>query len=56
MMLAGMRVDLEWAADTNVKALILGGSAAAGNVQWTYGFRSFGGLKIQKHLVLEMWI
>ena len=41
----GMRVDLEWAATTNVKALMLGGSAAAGNVQGHLDFRSFGGLK-----------
>ena len=25
--ISGMRIDLEWAADTNVKALILGGGA-----------------------------
>ena len=41
----GMRVDLEWAATTNVKALMLGGSAAAGNVQGHLDFRSFGGVK-----------
>ena len=41
----GMRVDLEWAATTNVKALMLGGSAAAGNVQGHMDFRSFGGVK-----------
>ena len=43
--IAGMRVDIEWAATTNVKALILGGSAAAGNVQGHMDFRSFGGIK-----------
>ena len=41
----GMRVDLEWAATTNVKALMLGGSAAAGNDHGHMDFRSFGGLK-----------
>ena len=43
--IGGMRVDLEWAATTNVKALMLGGSAAAGNVGGHLDFRSFGGLK-----------
>ena len=43
--IGGMRVDLEWAATTNVKALMLGGSAAAGNVQGHLDFRSFGGVK-----------
>ena len=41
----GMRVDLEWNATTNVKALMLGGSAAAGNVSGHMDFRSFGGIK-----------
>ena len=41
----GMRVDLEWDATTNVKALMLGGSAAAGNDHGHMDFRSFGGLK-----------
>ena len=42
----GMRVDLEWAATTNVKALMLGGSAAAGpSGAGHLDFRSFGGLK-----------
>ena len=41
----GMRVDLEWAATTNVKALMLGGSAAAGNAHGHMDFRSFGGVK-----------
>ena len=41
----GMRVDLEWAATTNVKAMLLGGSAAAGNDHGHMDFRSFGGLK-----------
>ena len=41
----GMRVDLEWAATTNVKAIMLGGSAAAGNVGGHLDFRSFGGVK-----------
>ena len=43
--IAGMRVDIEWAATTNVKALILGGSAAAGNVQGHLNFSEFGGIK-----------
>ena len=43
--IGGMRVDLEWAATTNVKAVMLGGSAAAGNVGGHLDFRSFGGVK-----------
>ena len=44
--IGGMRVDLEWAATTNVKALMLGGSAAAGpSGAGHLDFRSFGGLK-----------
>ncbi len=43
--IGGMRVDLEWAATTNVKAVMLGGSAAAGNVGGHLDFRSFGGIK-----------
>ena len=41
----GMRVSLEWNASTNVVAVVLGGSAAAGNVQGHMDFRSFGGIK-----------
>ena len=41
----GMRVALEWNASTNVVAIVLGGSAAAGNVGGHLDFRSFGGLK-----------
>ena len=41
----GMRVDLEWAATTNVKALMLGGSAAAGNDHGHMDFSSIGGIK-----------
>ena len=41
----GMRVALEWNASTNVVAIVLGGSAAAGNVQGHMDFRSFGGIK-----------
>ena len=41
----GMRVALEWNASSNVVAIILGGSAAAGNVQGHMDFRSFGGIK-----------
>ena len=43
--IGGMRVDLEWAATTNVKAVMLGSSAAAGNVGGHLDFRSFGGIK-----------
>ena len=41
----GMRVALEWNATSNVVAIVLGGSAAAGNVQGHLDFRSFGGVK-----------
>ena len=41
----GIRVDIEWAATTNVKSLVLGGSAAAGNVQGHLNFSEFGGIK-----------
>ena len=43
--IGGMRVALEWNASTNVVAVVLGGSAAAGNVQGHMDFRSFGGIK-----------
>ena len=43
--IGGMRVDLEWAATTNVKAILLGGSAAAGNMGGHMDFRSFGGIE-----------
>ena len=43
--IGGMRVDIEWAATTNVKSLVLGGSAAAGNVQGHLNFSEFGGIK-----------
>ena len=41
----GMRLTIDYDASTNVPALILGGSAAAGNVQGHMDFRSFGGIK-----------
>ena len=41
----GMRFALEWNASTNVVAMVLGGSAAAGNVHGHMDFRSFGGIK-----------
>ena len=41
----GMRVLIDFDASTNVAALVLGGSAAAGNVQGNMDFRSFGGIK-----------
>ena len=43
--IGGMRVALEWNATSNVKALVLGGSAAAGNVQGHLNFSEFGGIK-----------
>ena len=43
--IGGMRLTIFFAASTNVAALVLGGSAAAGNVQGHLDFRSFGGLK-----------
>ena len=43
--IGGMRVLIDFAASTNVAALVLGGSAAAGNVQGHMDFRSFGGIK-----------
>jgi len=43
--IGGMRVDIEWNATSNVKALVLGGSAAAGNVQGHLNFSEFGGIK-----------
>ena len=41
----GLRTALEFDATSNVVALVLGGSAAAGNVSGYMDFRSFGGLK-----------
>ena len=43
--ISGMRIDLAWAADTNVKALILGGGVALEPTNGHFDFRSFGGLK-----------
>ena len=43
--IGGMRLTIFFAASTNVAALVLGGSAAAGNVQGHMDFRSFGGIK-----------
>ena len=43
--IGGMRVLIDFAASTNVAALVLGGSAAAGNVHGHMDFRSFGGIK-----------
>jgi len=43
--IGGMRLTIYFAASTNVAALVLGGSAAAGNVQGHMDFRSFGGIK-----------
>ena len=41
----GLRAALEFDATSNVVALVLGGSAAAGNVQGHWDYRSFGGIK-----------
>ena len=43
--ISGMRIDLEWAATTNVKALILGAGVALEPTNGHFDFRSFGGLK-----------
>ena len=42
---SGMRIDLEWDATTNVKALILGGGVALEPTVGHLDFRSFGGIK-----------
>ena len=41
----GMRLTIDFDATTNVPALVLGGSAAAGNVQGHLNFSEFGGIK-----------
>ena len=43
--IGGMRLAIDFDASTNVVALILGGSAAAGNVSGHWDYRSFGGIK-----------
>ena len=43
--ISGMRVDLEWNATSNVKALILGAGVALEPTNGHFDFRSFGGLK-----------
>ena len=43
--ISGMRVDLEWNASSNVKALILGGGVALEPTMGHFDFRSFGGIK-----------
>ena len=43
--ISGMRIDLEWAATTNVKALILGAGVALEPTNGYFDYRSFGGLK-----------
>ncbi len=43
--ISGMRIDLEWAATTNVKALILGAGVTLEPTNGHFDFRSFGGLK-----------
>ena len=43
--ISGMRVDLEWNASSNVKALILGAGITLEPTNGHFDFRSFGGLK-----------
>ena len=43
--IGGMRLAIYFAASSKALALVLGGSAAAGNVQGHMDFRSFGGIK-----------
>ena len=43
--ISGMRIDLEWDATSNVKALILGGGVTLEPTGGHLDFRSFGGLK-----------
>ena len=43
--ISGLRIDIDWAADTNVKALILGAGVALEPTNGHFDFRSFGGLK-----------
>ena len=44
----GLRAALEFDATSNVVGLVLGGSAAAGNVSGHWDYRSFGGIKTDK--------
>ena len=44
-MISGMRIDLEWDASSNVKALILGGGVTMEPTMGHLDFRSFGGIK-----------
>ena len=43
--ISGMRVDLEWNASSNVKAIMLGGGVALEPTVGHLDFRSFGGIK-----------
>jgi hypothetical protein len=43
--ISGMRIDLEWNASSNVKAIMLGGGVALEPTVGHLDFRSFGGLK-----------
>ena len=43
--ISGMRVDLEWNASSNVKALILGAGITLEPTNGHFDFRSFGGIK-----------
>ena len=51
--IGGMRVALEWNATSNVVAAVLGGSAAAGNVQGHMDFRSLYNCIAIKKIVLR---
>ena len=43
--ISGMRIDLDWDASSNVKALVLGGGVALEPTMGHFDFRSFGGIK-----------
>ena len=43
--ISGMRIDLEWNATSNVKALILGAGITLEPTNGHFDFRSFGGIK-----------
>ena len=43
--ISGMRVDLEWNASSNVKAIMFGGGVALEPTVGHLDFRSFGGIK-----------
>jgi len=43
--ISGLRIDLEWNASSNVKALILGAGITLEPTNGHFDFRSFGGIK-----------